>query len=193
MVKTQNRFHNLENKKFNRLLVLKRDWEKTSKENGWKVYWVCKCDCGNIVSVRGESLKTNTTKSCGCLQKETVRECGKNNRLPSGEYAKRCIFHNYEKRSKKKNIKFTLSRAEFDLIISQNCHYCNSAPSNIYRYKNRDWVYFKYNGIDRKNPKMGYEPNNIVPCCGDCNYMKLDLEYNIFIDKIKKIKDHMGI
>lgn len=33
-------------------------------------YWNCKCDCGNSVIVRQNSLTTGNTQSCGCLWKE---------------------------------------------------------------------------------------------------------------------------
>jgi hypothetical protein len=33
--------------------------------------WLCKCVCGNYTTVRGFSLVDETTKSCGCLQKDT--------------------------------------------------------------------------------------------------------------------------
>lgn len=39
-------------------------------------YWFCKCDCGNEVLVRGSSLVSGHTKSCGCLQKEKVTKHG---------------------------------------------------------------------------------------------------------------------
>lgn len=57
---------NLSGKRFGRLVVLKRD---TSKPMGKEcfAYWICKCDCGNEVSVRGDHLRNNTTQSCGCL------------------------------------------------------------------------------------------------------------------------------
>lgn len=29
--------------------------------------WICKCDCGNEISVMGQSLKNGHTKSCGCI------------------------------------------------------------------------------------------------------------------------------
>lgn len=40
-------------------------------------YLVCKCDCGNIISVRDDAIIGQTTKSCGCLQKEKASEYAK--------------------------------------------------------------------------------------------------------------------
>ena len=57
---------NLEGRKFGRLLVLHRG--KTSKNRA--VYWVCKCDCGNIKEVSANGLRTGNTVSCGCYRKE---------------------------------------------------------------------------------------------------------------------------
>lgn len=34
--------------------------------------WVCRCDCGNTKVVRGKSLTSGVTSSCGCLQKELL-------------------------------------------------------------------------------------------------------------------------
>lgn len=53
-------------KKFNRLTVLERD-ENDSHDH---VQWVCECDCGNVVTVRGDHLINNHTSSCGCLNKD---------------------------------------------------------------------------------------------------------------------------
>ena len=60
--------NNLQGQKFGRLTVLERDLEKT----GGAAYWICKCDCGTIKSIRGANLTTSTnpTRSCGCLAKE---------------------------------------------------------------------------------------------------------------------------
>jgi hypothetical protein len=46
---------------YNRLTVLERDYTKTNR-----AYWKCRCECGNIVSVDGYSLRSGHTKSCGC-------------------------------------------------------------------------------------------------------------------------------
>lgn len=65
-------FKDLTNQKFNRLTALKID----RNENG-KIYWLCKCECGNLCSVLTNRLISGHTKSCGCLEKEKI---GKVNR-----------------------------------------------------------------------------------------------------------------
>ena len=37
---------------------------------GKYVIWTCRCECGRLVNVRGQDLRTGNTKSCGCLQSE---------------------------------------------------------------------------------------------------------------------------
>lgn len=37
-----------------------------SKNNN--LYWKCKCECGNIVTVRGADLRNGNTHSCGCIK-----------------------------------------------------------------------------------------------------------------------------
>ena len=63
----------LTGRRFERLLVLRRDTESTKKEP----YWICKCDCGTIKSIAGTSLREGRTKSCGCLNNEMRSERGK--------------------------------------------------------------------------------------------------------------------
>lgn len=54
--------------RFTRLLVIRR-----ATSNKWgEAMWICKCDCGNTVTVDGHSLRRLETKSFGCLQKDTL-------------------------------------------------------------------------------------------------------------------------
>ena len=57
------------NKKFGRLLVIERDLS-VEIGHGKESRWICKCDCGNTISVLGKSLTSGKTQSCGCLRKE---------------------------------------------------------------------------------------------------------------------------
>lgn len=52
--------------RYSRLLVLDRDYSAIRKG----VWWLCRCDCGNTVSVAGGKLGSGHTKSCGCLRVE---------------------------------------------------------------------------------------------------------------------------
>jgi hypothetical protein len=36
--------------------------------------WLCRCECGEEVIVKGYNLVANASKSCGCLRKEKIRE-----------------------------------------------------------------------------------------------------------------------
>lgn len=56
-------------KKYHHLTVLSRDANYVSPSGTEFSKWLCRCDCGNEVSVLGSSLVSGHTKSCGCLMK----------------------------------------------------------------------------------------------------------------------------
>lgn len=60
----------IKNQKFGKLLVLERDESK----KGGAAYWICKCDCGNIISARGTALRSGEKTSCGCIGKQKRSE-----------------------------------------------------------------------------------------------------------------------
>ena len=43
------------------------------------VQYLCLCQCGNTIIVKGQALRTGNTKSCGCLKKEIVTKKNLNN------------------------------------------------------------------------------------------------------------------
>lgn len=59
----------LTGQKFGRLTVIQR----AENRNG-KTMWMCQCDCGNEKITQTMNLTHGDTKSCGCLQKETIKE-----------------------------------------------------------------------------------------------------------------------
>lgn len=54
-----------------RLLVL----YECGRAKGGCVLWKCRCECGNECVVRSAQLKNQQTQSCGCLNRDRVREC----------------------------------------------------------------------------------------------------------------------
>lgn len=63
----------LTGRRFERLTVLNQTEDYVSPKGSRLARWTCRCDCGNLVDVLGNSLKNGRTKSCGCLNNE-VRE-----------------------------------------------------------------------------------------------------------------------
>lgn len=58
----------LTGQKFGLLTVLYRDVDKEKTVKNTSSYWRCKCDCGNLHTVRSSDLKSGKIKSCGCLK-----------------------------------------------------------------------------------------------------------------------------
>ena len=57
-------------------------------------------------------------------------------------------------------------------IFSQPCHYCGET----------NWHEF---GCDRINNTLPHMPDNVVPCCTDCNKKKARYSYNEYMRMIK--------
>lgn len=49
---------------YSRLTVLKR----VENDKNGKSVWLCRCECGEVCTVRGTNLTSGFTKSCGCRQ-----------------------------------------------------------------------------------------------------------------------------
>ena len=54
--------------RFTRLVVI----ELAEPSPSGKPRWKCRCDCGSITQPEAYKLRSGSTKSCGCLQKETT-------------------------------------------------------------------------------------------------------------------------
>lgn len=61
----------LTGQRFGRLVVI---CENGRAKNG-SVIWLCKCSCGNEVTVHGSELRRGKTQSCGCFRRDRAAEC----------------------------------------------------------------------------------------------------------------------
>ena len=62
---------NMTGQRCGKLIVVERDLKP---HNGKEAWWICKCDCGNVKSIRGSDLRRGKTKSCGCLSIQQAKE-----------------------------------------------------------------------------------------------------------------------
>lgn len=60
------KFIDLTGRIFGRLFVIERVFDRPTN----KVWWICRCDCGNSMVSSGSDLKSGNTRSCGCLRSE---------------------------------------------------------------------------------------------------------------------------
>lgn len=182
--------------RFERLLVL----EKSDRKNKARApYWKCLCDCGNEVYVVGTTLRDGRTKSCGCLQRELASSAmrgnkyaegkGEASRLPYGEACINALEQRYIAGATERGYVYELPRELFSKLIFQTCHYCGVEPFCVF-HKNNFHDGLTYNGIDRKNNKLGYTIANCVTCCKTCNKAKGSLSYSVFVEWLDKIAKH---
>jgi|WetSurSiteA1Bulk_404760.scaffolds.fasta_scaffold00264_17 hypothetical protein len=167
------KFKDLSGIRFGRLIVIERT-NKPDYVKGYKIYYLCKCDCGKEKTIRREHLLSGKTKSCGCYQHEI-----EHNRI--GKTAKNELFWRYTSSAKRKNIVFSLTKEEFLEITSKNCFYCGLEP---FKVKNSKWDNGNYifNGIDRLDNTKGYIESNVVPCCWTCNQAKHEMMVTDFYE-----------
>lgn len=98
----------LTGQKFGRLIVL----EDTGKryKNG-SVIWKCQCSCEehNIAEVISGSLISGRTKSCGCLQKEKIRQQGIKNKkdLTGQKFGRLVVLKDSGMRGKRNEVLWT--------------------------------------------------------------------------------------
>jgi len=89
-------------------------------------------------------------------------------------------FYTAKVKSQKQGREFSLTREEWDVLISENCAYCK-------RFKPDG----KWNGVDRVIPDNGYTSKNTVSCCDDCNVDKWELDEDTVKKRNKKIADRL--
>lgn len=149
--------------------------------------WLTRCDCG-----KEKEASTGTVRngfSCGCYCRYTS---GVARRLPNGGAARNANLSKYKISAKKRNLEWSLSDQQFDLLTSGNCYYCDVEPKQICKASRscRQTSQTIYNGIDRVDNTKGYEIDNVVSCCKVCNRAKDTMTQQEFLDWATRVAKH---
>jgi hypothetical protein len=172
---------NLEGQIFGDLTVLNLDHFKKYKKNGIP-YWNCACSCGGSSVVSDKSLISGRIKSC--------KDANEGISILQSSTFLKIDYYIYNRGATLRNLDFNLSKVQFSSLVSGICYYCGEPYSKIkINYLGEK---FLYNGIDRKNPSLGYSADNCVTCCKYCNRAKSDLTLNEFYKLIYDIHKNLG-
>lgn len=144
---------NLIGQKFGRLKVISLNEERSNR----KSYWVCQCDCGNVKTVRSDSLKNGSIQSCGCLHKEqAIINISKNHKHKESKTRLYTIFQGMKDRCYNSNSKIYINYGGRGITI------CDDWLENYECF--RDWAinngYSDNLSIDRIDVNGNYEPSN---------------------------------
>lgn len=67
------KYKDLTGQTFGELNVLEYAYTKRTERGASRIYWLCECQrCGKRKTVRSDCLTTGNTRSCGCLQHDTL-------------------------------------------------------------------------------------------------------------------------
>ena len=92
----------------------------------------------------------------------------------SGSY-----YSRYKSNAEQRNYIFELSEEQYYKLIREDCYICGKKTNENHT-----------NGVDRFDNEIGYTFHNSNACCGQCNIMKKEMDYSIFMDKLKNIHEN---
>lgn len=147
---------------------------------GGNISWLCRCDCGEELRVRGHSLKYETNPKC--------RKCAF---APAPDWAERFLYVRYRHGAQSRNLEFRLTFEEFGPLIHMPCHYCGRKGVGTLKHPSNEEVSMPFNGVDRLNPG-NYEPGNVAPCCFRCNKIKSDMPLAEFVAFCKLVSQRLA-
>ena len=72
--KKQLRIKGMVGRRFGKLTVVSRGPDELTKDGRRHIRWICKCDCGRMALMRGTSLRSGHTISCGCARVKGIEQ-----------------------------------------------------------------------------------------------------------------------
>ena len=167
---------------FSKLTVLE---QAPSRRYGSAIqrFWLCRCECGETVSLTTYELLKGRRRSCRCSLRRGCRD---------GDAALHKVFADYRYQARTAGRDFSLTLDEVRVLTSAPCDYCGVEPGRLVTRVSglgRSTPY-RANGIDRVDNTRGYTPENCVPCCWECNRLKKTRSREAFLAHVARIAHH---
>lgn len=163
------------------------------RTDGKNRFWLCVCECGTFRECATHQVTRAARKArpggCGC--NVTVHGFPMKRIAYDSDamFAWRYRFYRI-RATTKLDVPFELSLADFAMLSRRDCHYCGAPPAMLARMGRSLPGQPLANGVDRVDSRNGYKLSNCVPCCTNCNEMKLDRSVDDFLEHVRKIVAH---
>lgn len=140
--------------KFGRLTVIKLHHKVRKNPSGYRLYYLCKCNCGNFKIANIDNLVSGYIQSCGCLRKECYFTNHRIHGMANSRLYK--IWIGMKARC------YNLKNKSYNNYGNRGITVCNEWKSDFMNFYN--WAMNNgYNDdltIDRIDVNGNYEPNN---------------------------------
>lgn len=145
-------------RKYDRLTVVSYQGKTSNRQS----LWLCKCECGRLITVSKGKLTSGNTKSCGCLHSEQLAKRNKENAKHGLEKSRLYgVWHGMKQRCLDPN------RKEYPYYGGRGITICNEWINDFIAF--REWAF--NNGYDEAAPygvctldridvNGNYEPSN---------------------------------
>lgn len=137
----------LENKKFNKLTVIRY----SHTDNNKKRIWECICDCGTLTLVPTQRLQNGENQSCGCYKNEK--------RITHGHTIKK-VSRTYETWSQMKKRCYNPNNDNYNLYGGRGIKVCNRWLESFENFLSDMGIRPPNTSIDRIDVNGNYEPSN---------------------------------
>lgn len=112
--------------------------------------WLCKCDCGNEVSVLSNSLRNGAVVSCGCYRKERLHEKTFKN-LSGGRYGRWLVLEEFKMENEKTYWLFQCDCGTRKYVRADHLSIDHINVNGNYEPSNCRWVDSKTQANNRRN------------------------------------------
>lgn len=176
-------------------LLVEKDVESQARYGMWRVeervgdstrHVVARClSCDSLYTVDIYELRRKDRKNERCRTCSN-RITSKRNILPDKRALLNAQRHSYKKSAKKRNKEWLLTDEQFDSLVLGDCFYCGAEPNRLIETCNNSML---LNGIDRNDNSRGYDAENCVTACKDCNYAKRKMSQEDFFDMCRRVSE----
>lgn len=172
-------------KKYGRLTVVCRVGSSPRGE----AIWLCRCDCGGEIVVRGTHLRNGNTRSCGCLGRETRVRNGHRRMHPIHNMSKSRLYGVWSGMKKRCNC---TSHRYYKNYGGRGISVCDEWANDFQAFAT--WALS--HGYDENAPKGKCTLDRIDPdgnyCPENCRFADMEVQQNNRRDRKGNVPVYLG-